>query len=65
MADRAATEGQLRQAINDIKGATNGGFGLADEKGGTVKKDLGDTVTVKAMGRISKPRSTVMRWKYP
>ena len=47
VADRAATEGQLSQAINDIKGATNGGFGLADEKGGTVKKDLGQTVTVK------------------
>ena len=51
VADRAATEGQLSQAINDIKGATNGGFGLADEKGGTVKKDLGDTVTVKGDGK--------------
>lgn len=47
VADRAATEGQLNEAINDIKGSTNGGFGLADEKGGTVKKDLGDTITVK------------------
>lgn len=45
--NRAATEGQLKEAINDIKGSTNGGFGLADEKGGTVKKDLGDTITVK------------------
>ena len=51
VAERAATEGQLRQAINDIKGATNGGFGLADEKGGTVKKDLGQTVTVKGDGK--------------
>jgi len=45
--NRAATEGQLSQAINDIKGSTNGGFGLADEKGVTVKKDLGDAITVK------------------
>ena len=51
VADRAATEGQLSQAINDIKGATNGGFGLADENGGTVKKDLGQTVTVKGDGK--------------
>lgn len=49
--NRAATEGQLSQAINDIKGSANGGFGLADEKGGTVKKDLGDTVTVKGDGK--------------
>lgn len=45
--NRVATEGQLSQAINDIKGSTNGGFGLADEKGVTVKKDLGDAITVK------------------
>ena len=51
VADRVATEGQLSQAINDIKGTTNGGFGLADEKGGTVKKDLGQTVTVKGDGK--------------
>ena len=51
VADRAATEGQLSQAINDIKGATNGGFGLADEKGDTVKKDLGQTVKVKGDGK--------------
>ncbi|WP_297863156.1 ESPR-type extended signal peptide-containing protein [uncultured Acidaminococcus sp.] len=49
--NRAATEGQLKEAINDIKGSANGGFGLADEKGGTVKKDLGDTVTVKGDGK--------------
>lgn len=49
--NRAATEGQLSQAINDIKGSANGGFGLADEKGGTVKKDLGDPVTVKGDGK--------------
>ncbi|WP_297011718.1 ESPR-type extended signal peptide-containing protein [uncultured Dialister sp.] len=51
VANRAATEGQLSQAINDIKGSTNGGFGLADEKGGTVKKDLGDIITVKGDGK--------------
>ena len=51
VADRAATEGQLSQAINDIKGATKGGFGLADENGKTVRKDLGQTVTVKGDGK--------------
>lgn len=49
--NRAATEGQLKAAINDIKGSANGGFGLADGKGGTVKKDLGDTVTIKGDGK--------------
>jgi len=51
VANRAATEGQLKEAINDIKGSANGGFGLADEKGGTVKKNLGDTVAVKGDGK--------------
>ena len=51
VADRAATEGQLSQAISDIKGGDNGGFGLADEKGGAVKKDLGQTITVKGDGK--------------
>ena len=51
VADRAATEGQLSQAINDIKGATNGGFGLADEAGNIVKKDLGETIAVKGDGK--------------
>ena len=49
--DRAATEGQLKDAINEISGKDKGGFGLADEKGSTVKKDLGDTVTVKGDGK--------------
>lgn len=49
--DRAATEGQLSQAITDISGKDKGGFGLADEAGGTVKKDLGQTVTVKGDGK--------------
>ena len=49
--NRAATEGQLSQAITDISGKDKGGFGLADEAGGTVKKDLGQTVTVKGDGK--------------
>ena len=48
---RAATEDQLSQAITDISGKEKGGFGLADEKGNTVKKDLGQTVTVKGDGK--------------
>ncbi|MGN0947797.1 MAG: S-layer homology domain-containing protein [Megasphaera sp.] len=51
VADRAATEGQLSQAITDISGKDKGGFGLADEAGVTVKKDLGQTVTVKGDGK--------------
>ncbi len=52
VADRAATEGQLKEAISGIKGAEKGGgFGLADEKGNAVKKDLGQTVTVKGDGK--------------
>ncbi|WP_303063323.1 ESPR-type extended signal peptide-containing protein [Acidaminococcus massiliensis] len=51
VADRAATEGQLSQAITDISGKDKGGFGLADEAGNTVKKDLGQTVTVKGDGK--------------
>ena len=51
VADRAATEGQLSQAINDISGKDKGGFGLADEKGNTVKKDLGETIAVKGDGK--------------
>lgn len=47
VADRAATEGQLSQAITDISGKDKGGFGLADEKGDTVKKNLGETIAVK------------------
>ena len=49
--NRAATEGQLSQAITDISGKDKGGFGLSDEAGGTVKKDLGETVTVKGDGK--------------
>ena len=49
--NRAATEGQLSQAITDISGKDKGGFGLSDEAGGTVKKNLGQTVTVKGDGK--------------
>ncbi len=49
--NRAATEGQLKDAINEISGKDKGGFGLADEKGDTIKKDLGQTVKVKGDGK--------------
>ncbi|WP_292018236.1 ESPR-type extended signal peptide-containing protein [Megasphaera sp. UBA4382] len=49
--NRAATEGQLSQAIGEIKGAEKGGFGLADETGNTVKQDLGGTIAVKGDGK--------------
>ena len=45
--NRAATEGQLRDAINSVNGSVNKGFGLADEKDGKVTKALGETITVK------------------
>ena len=45
--NRAATEGQLKEAINEISGKDKGGFGLAAETGGSVKQDLGGTITVK------------------
>ena len=50
--NRAATEGQLRDVAGSITNQSQGGgFGLADEAGNTVKKDLGDTVTVKGDGK--------------
>ena len=50
--NRAATEGQLRDIAGSITNQTQGGgFGLADEAGNTVKKDLGQTVTVKGDGK--------------
>ena len=50
--DRAATEGQLRDVAASITDeAKGGGFGLADEKGNAVKKDLGQTVMVKGDGK--------------
>ena len=45
--NRAATEGQLRDAINSVNGSVDKGFGLADEAGKAVTKKLGDTITVK------------------
>ena len=45
--NRAATEGQLRDAINSVNGSVNKGFGLADEKTGKVTKALGETITIK------------------
>ncbi|WP_415943412.1 ESPR-type extended signal peptide-containing protein [Megasphaera elsdenii] len=58
--NRAATEGQLRDAINSVNGSVDKGFGLADEAGTTVTKKLGDTITVKgdtvytADGKVAK-----------
>ncbi|MCI7600747.1 MAG: S-layer homology domain-containing protein [Megasphaera sp.] len=50
--NRAATEGQLRDVAGSITNQSQGGgFCLADEAGNTVKKDLGDTVTVKGDGK--------------
>ena len=49
--NRAATEGQLKDAIHQISGKTQGGFGLADEQGSTVKQDLGGTIAVKGDGK--------------
>ena len=45
--NRAATEGQLRDAINSVNGSVDKGFGLADEAGKAVTKKLGETITVK------------------
>lgn len=50
--NRAATEGQLKEAINEISGKDKGGFGLKADDGNSVKKDLGDTITVKGDGNI-------------
>ena len=49
--NRAATEGQLKEAINEISGKDKGGFGLKADDENSVKKDLGDTVTVKGDGK--------------
>ena len=45
--NRAATEGQLRDAINSVNDSVDKGFGLADEAGKAVTKKLGETITVK------------------
>ncbi|SUP44387.1 ESPR-type extended signal peptide-containing protein [Veillonella criceti] len=45
---RAATEDQLKAATDAITSSNDGGgFGLADQSGETVKKDLGQTITIK------------------
>ena len=49
--NRAATEGQLKEAINEISGKDKGGFGLKADDGNSVKKNLGDTITVKGDGK--------------
>lgn len=44
--NRAATEGQLKDAIHQISGKAQGGFGLTADDGQSVKQDLGSTITV-------------------
>ena len=44
--NRAATEGQLKDAIQQISGKAQGGFGLTADDGQSVKQDLGSTITV-------------------
>ncbi|WP_418292816.1 ESPR-type extended signal peptide-containing protein [Megasphaera sp.] len=59
--NRAATEGQLRDAINSVNGSVNKGFGLADEKDGKVTKALGQTITVKGDTVYAKDGKTVVK----
>ena len=61
VADRAATEGQLKEAINEISGKDKGGFGLAAEKGGSVQQDLGGTITVKGDTIYKEDGKTVVK----
>lgn len=44
--NNAANVGDVKTAINDIKGADKGGFGLTADDGQSVKQDLGKTITV-------------------
>ena len=44
--NNAANIGDVKTAINDIKGADKGGFGLTADDGQSVKQDLGKTITV-------------------
>ncbi|MGM9517168.1 MAG: ESPR-type extended signal peptide-containing protein [Acidaminococcus sp.] len=44
--NNAANIGDVKTAINDIKGRDNGGFGLTADDGQSVKQDLGKTITV-------------------
>jgi autotransporter adhesin len=44
--NNGANIGDVKTAINDIKGADKGGFGLTADDGQSVKQDLGKTITV-------------------
>ena len=44
--NNGANIGDVKTAINDIKGRDNGGFGLTADDGQSVKQDLGKTITV-------------------
>lgn len=57
--NRAATEGQLKEAINEISGKDKGGFGLAAETGGFVKQDLGGSIAIKGDTTYKEDGTTV------
>ena len=57
--NRAATEGQLKEAINGISGKDKGGFGLAAETGGSVKQDLGGSIAIKGDTTYKEDGTTV------
>ncbi len=57
--NRAATEGQLKEAINEISGKDKGGFGLAAETGGSVKQDLGGSIAIKGDTTYKEDGTTV------
>ncbi|WP_345790040.1 YadA-like family protein [Spirabiliibacterium mucosae] len=49
----AANIGDLQNAVNDIKGAENGGFGLTDDNGKAVKQDLGKQIQIKGKDGVT------------
>ena len=49
--NNAANVGDVKKAIDDIKGKDNGGFGLTADDGQSVKQDLGKTITVAGDGK--------------
>ena len=49
--NNAANVGDVKKAIDDIKGKDNGGFGLTADDGQSVKQDLGQTITVAGDGK--------------
>ena len=49
--NNAANVGDVKKAIDDIKGKDNGGFGLTADDGQSVKQDLGKNITVAGDGK--------------